>query len=214
MCEQFGAFSISGLSSLISLYDTQWWRQTEKHFQGIKQGCVLQSHRAKEQIRKGITSLHVTGWAWMKMLIAFQKSSQNREATQNGGVFSLAKKRDFTIHWPTHNFKEQAFVHSRSFLRFLCISKIATVLHSFVSPTFWHAGLLFQQSPSYSGPLLFSRLYSITPKQGHAQHTHPRYSRCGRASLSGLCSIGRTKGQMAELRWMQIPEQVWQTDPY
>lgn len=36
------------------------------------------------QIRKGITSLHVAGRAWMKMLIAFQKNSQNREATQAG----------------------------------------------------------------------------------------------------------------------------------
>lgn len=48
------------------------------------------------------------------MLIAFQKSSQNREATQNGGVFSLEEKRDFTIHWLAHNFKEQAsfFTHA------------------------------------------------------------------------------------------------------
>ena len=43
------------------------------------------------------------------MLIAFQKSSQNTEATQNGGVFSLEEKRDFTIHWLAHHFKEQAF---------------------------------------------------------------------------------------------------------
>lgn len=42
-CEQFRAFSSSSIGWLISLYDTQWWRQTEKHFQGIKQGCVLHS---------------------------------------------------------------------------------------------------------------------------------------------------------------------------
>lgn len=42
-CEQFRAFSSSSTGWLISLYDTQWWKQTEKHFQGIKQGCVLHS---------------------------------------------------------------------------------------------------------------------------------------------------------------------------
>lgn len=131
------------------------------------------------------------------MLIAFQKSSQNREATQNGGVFSLEKKRDFTIHWPAHNFKEQAFVRSCSFF---CVSCAFLKLPQFSILLFLPLfGMLAssptESKPSYSASLLFSRLYSITPKQGHAQHTHPRYSRCGRALLSGLCSVGKLRAR-------------------
>lgn len=145
------------------------------------------------------------------MLIAFQKSSQNRKATQNGGVFSLEKKRGFTIHWPARNFKEQAFFHSCSFLCFVCISEIATVLYSFVSPTFWHTGLLSNriQTILFRLPPFLSALLFITAKQGHAQHTHPRYSRCGRAPLSSLCSAGKLNARWQDWGGSKSPNRTW-----
>lgn len=73
---------------------------------GLNEIVLSMALQSKGPIWKGIASLHVTGWSLDEMLIAYQKSSQNRKATQNGGVFSLEMKRDFTIHWPPHNFEE------------------------------------------------------------------------------------------------------------
>lgn len=91
------------------------------------------------QIRKGITSLHVAGRAWMKMLIAFQKNSQNREATQAGGGWvgwgaaaaaALAGKESRTLRFSDRYtgffflffFKHSPFVRALASLRrFACI---------------------------------------------------------------------------------------------
>lgn len=93
--------------------------------------------------------------------------------------------------------------------------KLPQFLIPFVSATFWHAGLLYpaESKPSYSDALLFSRLYSITPKQGRAPQPLGTV-RCGRAPLYGPSQHRRNlKGRMAGLQRTQIPEQVWPTDP-
>lgn len=125
----------------------------------------------------------------MKMLIAFQKNSQNREATQaggerggwmGGGVVAFTENEAGPYDLVTSTklfvffcfFKDTTFVYTlASFENCMYAGKIATVPSHSASPTFGTLNLKLstESKPSYSASLLFSRLYSITPEQGHAQ---------------------------------------------
>lgn len=59
------------------------------------------------------------------------------------------------------------------FCVFVRISKIATVLYSFVSPTFWHAGLLSQQNPNHpiqAPSFSLGSTLSLLNKDTHSTH--------------------------------------------
>lgn len=93
----------------------------------------------------------------------------------------------------------------------MCISKIATVLDSFVSPTFWHTGLLFQQNPSHPIQTHFFSLcptLSLLNKDTHSTHI-PDTVGVGQPLFQAFAAL---KGQMAGLRRRQIPERVWSGD--
>lgn len=162
-------FSCSIIGWLISPNDAQQWRQTESTFKGLNKVVCSSPTQQKGQNRKAITSLHVTGWAWIKMLIAFEKSSPNKP-TQNGDALSLEEK-DFTIQWPACASKERAFVLSCS--GFMCVCKIATVLHGFVYSRFLACCPRppTESKPSHSQHRLFSPLYLITAERGHTNAT-------------------------------------------
>lgn len=126
------------------------------------------------------------------MLIAFQKNSQNRE---RGEYFHW--RRSGTLRFTDqHTILRSRLLFTPAPHVFCAFRKLPQFSSLLFLPLF---GMLAssptEPKPSYSNSLLFSRLYFITPKQGHTQHTHLWYSRCGRAPLSGFCSFGKLRAR-------------------